>query len=46
LLPARLKASQIVTNFTNRLYQKPHCFSLGHSSRIDLASNGKKIDNL
>jgi len=46
VLPCKVQAWWIITNFTNRLYQKPHCFSLGHSSRIDLASNGKKIDNL
>ncbi|QOC96771.1 hypothetical protein [Pseudomonas putida] len=35
----------IVTDSVKTLYQKTHCFSLGHRHKIHLASNGKAINN-
>ncbi len=36
---------RIVTDSVKTLYQKTHCFGLGHNPKIHLASNGKAINN-
>jgi hypothetical protein len=36
---------RIVTDSVKTLYQKTHCFGLGPSHKIHLASNGKAINN-